>query len=396
MKKVLLFFGLLLFVTCYSLLALPTRAEDTTTPEYWQNKINEYQTKLDELSGQKKTLASTLAYLNTQISLTQSQIAKTEQELKILEKEILEISKKIDSLNVSLDELTQIYKKRVSATYIQQRENVFLTTLLNSKGISDFVNRYKYLQVIQNHDKKIMQAMERSRQNYDLQKSLKEQKQNELETLNNKLTRQKTDLSKQQQEKQKLLEITNNDEKKFQQLLAEAIAELSAIQAIISGKGTEIEVRDIKSEENIASMIQGTSVCSTGTHLHFETIKDQRQDNPANYLKSTEVIWDLCGRFGCDSPFSFSGTYSWPINQPIRITQGYGMTVYAKAGWYGGGPHTGIDIVSTDLLVKGIKEGKLYRGSYEVKSGCRINGLLRYVKVDHGNGFSTYYFHVNY
>lgn len=393
MKRVLALVFSLFIVFCSLFLALPAHADQI---EDLNNKINEYQSKLTELSGQKKTLSSTLAYLNTQIYLTQSQIAKSEQELILLQKDIDALTEQIGKLNLSLDELTALLTHRVRGTYIQAKENLPLYILLSSNGVTDLINRYKYLQVVQGNDKKIMVAMERSRQNYDLQKTLKEQKQTEVETLNNKLKKQKTDLATQQAGKKLLLEQTQNDERKYQQLIAEAIAELGAIRAIIGGKGTEIEVKQVNNGENIASIYSGDSVCSSGTHLHLETVKNQQQENPSNYLKTTDVTWDLCGWFGCDTPFGFSGNYDWPINNPIRITQGFGMTAYARAGSYGGRPHTGIDMVSTDLSIKSIKSGKLYRGSYEIKSGCRINGLLRYVKVDHGDNFITYYLHVNY
>jgi murein DD-endopeptidase MepM/ murein hydrolase activator NlpD len=50
-------------------------------------------------------------------------------------------------------------------------------------------------------------------------------------------------------------------------------------------------------------------------------------------------------------------------------------------------------MVSKDgnLSIKSVKDGKLFRGS--IKCG---SGLLRYVRVDHGEGLNTYYLHVNY
>ncbi|MCG2691486.1 hypothetical protein L6272_01520, partial [Microgenomates group bacterium] len=80
-----------------------------------------------------------------------------------------------------------------------------------------------------------------------------------------------------------------------------------------------------------------------------------------------------------------------PINGKPRITQGYGMTAYARSGAYGGGPHTGIDMVSDDLVVKAVKNGTLYRGSI----GCR-GKTLYYVKVEQDNNMTAYYLHVNY
>lgn len=234
MKKFFILACCLSLAVCHLLL---TPSINAAPIDDLNDQIREYQNKLEELSGQKKTLSSTLAYLNTQISLTQSQIAKSEQELVLLQKDIDALTEQISKLNLSLDELTTLLTHRVRGTYMQASENLPLYILLSSNDVNNLINRYKYLRVVQGNDKKIMVAMERSRQNYDLQKQLKEQKQSEVETLNNKLKKQKSDLATQQTEKNKLLEITKNDEKKYQALLSEAIAQRNAFNRYVTSQG---------------------------------------------------------------------------------------------------------------------------------------------------------------
>src|SRR5690606_17814828 len=130
---------------------------------------------------------------------------------------------------------------------------------------------------------------------------------------------------RQQLEKQQLLELTRNDERKFQRELSQKMAELEAIQSIIAGKGNETEVGKVKVGETIAKVIPGPSTCSSGAHLHLEVVVNKTHRNPADYLSSKSVTWDN----GPDSSFSFNGSWAWPLNDQIRITQGYGMTFYA-------------------------------------------------------------------
>ena len=239
------------------------------------------------------------------------------------------------------------------------------------------------------NDRRLLLTMEEIRLNYDEQKQQKEEKQKELEALKNQLAKQKADLAKQKKDKEYLLTVTQNDEKRYQDLMARAQAELEAIQAIIAGRGEEEEIGEVKEGEKIATIIAGKSACSTGTHLHFEVRDGDIPRNPANYLSNTSVIWDNAP----DGPFSFSGSWRWPIDQPIRITQGYGYTFYARVmRYYGGNPHTGIDMVSDNRAVYAVKDGVLYNGS--IKCG---GGYLRYVRVKHkDSNISTYYLHVNY
>jgi murein DD-endopeptidase MepM/ murein hydrolase activator NlpD len=103
-------------------------------------------------------------------------------------------------------------------------------------------------------------------------------------------------------------------------------------------------------------------------------------------LKNISLIWDNSG-----PELNGFGSWNWPLNESIRITQSYGKTPYSSI--YAGDFHTGVDMVSTaDLTVKAIKSGTLYRGSIACGGGA-----LRYVRVDHADDdYDTYYLHVNY
>lgn len=353
-----------------------------------QDKIQEYEKKISDLQGQKKTLASTIAYLDSKINLTQAQIAKTEKEIKITEEEIAKLSLKIGQLDKSLNEISIIFTNRVGATYKNSQIKP-LYLLFSSADFSSFLTKVKYLKVAQAQDRAIMVAMEKQKTDFDNQKNLKEKKQTELETLKKTLEAQKTTLAVNKQDKQVLLETTKNDEKKYAEMLAAARAELEAIQSIIAGRGTESEAGSVSNGTKIATVIQGVSACSSGTHLHFEVVRSGAHQNPAGYLKNISIIWDNSP----DGQFSFSGSWDWPMDEPIRVTQGYGDTYWSRMGWYGGGPHTGIDINSNNSSsVKSVAEGTLYRGSI----ACG-GGTLRYVHVKHKNdGIDTYYLHVNY
>jgi len=356
-----------------------------------RKKIEEYESKIKELKGEEQTLSSAIAYLDSQINLTSAQIAATEQELVILDQEISKLDVKIDILDESLEDVSAILSSRIEETYKRSAVNPFYL-IVSSTDFKGMLSRIKYLKIVQAHDRELLLQMQKSKMNYDSQKTVKEEKQEQEETLKAQLESQQAVLAQQKAQKNELLEVTKNDEQKFQNLLAAARAEMQAIQSIMAGYGEEVEVRAVNEGERIASVISGLSACSTGTHLHFEVANGDVNVNPAGYLSSKGVSWDLCGWYGCDEQFGFSGSWAWPMNDPITITQGYGMTAYAKSGAYGGNPHSGIDMYADNLTVKAVKNGTLYRGS--IPCG---GGTLRYVKVDHtDSNIDTYYLHVNY
>ena len=345
------------------------------------------QKKIENLQGQQKTLASAIGFLNNKVQLTITQITTTEEQLKILVKEIADLSVKINILDSSITDVSAILTSRIEATYKRERiKPVYLFFV--SQGFSDFFNRLQYLKAAQLHDRQLLYGMQKSKMNYDSQKDLKKEKQTLQENLKKKLETQKATLAQQKQAKQELLEITKNDEKTFQQLLAATRAEMEAIQAIIAGQGEETKVGDVSQGERIASIIQGVSACSTGTHLHFEMADGKDIKNPFGYLK--------CVSFNDRSDgdnFSCTGSWNWPVDEPVDFHQGFGSdTSFIRSGtaWYDF--HTGIDINNPSAKVKAVKDGVLYQGSI----ACG-GGTLRYVKVDHkDSNIDTYYVHVNY
>lgn len=402
-------FGLAAFLGPTYLLIVPTPAQaqaqdcnaiscsrDTQSEEEYlrcnKSKQSCLEGKIAEAQAAKITLGNTISILNGQIGVQQLQIEQTEAEITGLEKQIVELSERIEGLNLSLDKLTNVLVKRVGEHYKRSYTNPLLS-LLGRNSLNSMLSEYKYLQLTQRQTVEAMQRAETQRITYDEQKALKETAQTQLEVKNNQLEAQRSTLTKQKRDQEYLLTETKSNEARYQQELAKTLAELEAIQSIIAGRGNESEVGSVNQGDKIATVIAGASACSTGSHLHFEVAKNNTHHDPSNYLKSIDAGWNNSP----DGSFSFSGSWDWPVDDPAKINQGYGMTYYARVRRaYGGAPHTGIDMFSKsagNYTVKAVKTGKLYRGSI----ACG-GGLLRYVRVEHQDdaSISTYYLHVNY
>ncbi len=401
LKKIffsILFLSLLLII---SLLRVSVVKSQTPTPttapapdnsgraKELQDKIKELEGKISDLKGQEKTLSSQIAVMDNQIKLTQYRIDSVKEQLLNLSVDIDTANKKINNLEKDLSGLTHVLINRIVATYKVGSAQSF-EVLVASSNISNFFTRLNYLKIAQAHDKKLIYDTQQAKTDYANQKNIFEEKKARVELLRKELEDYTSQLGQEQKSKKDLLVATQGSEANYQNMLAQARAEYQAILGISAGYGTETETGDIREGDRIASIISGSSPCSNGTHLHFE-VHNGGTVNPASYLSSQDANWDLCGWFGCDSSFGFSGSWRWPINGKPTITQGFGMTAYARTGAYGGASHTGIDIVSDDLSVISVKDGKLYRGS--IRCG---GGYLRYVKVKQAEGIDSLYLHVNY
>jgi len=366
-----------------------------------QNRIAEYQRQIEGLSKLERSLSQQIGLMDNQIKITIARISQTEAEIKILEKEIEALSGKIVRLNDSLDYLSKVLLSRVAENYKAAKTNP-VNMLFSAKDFSDFISKYRYLQTVQLHDRQLLLSMEQTRISYDEQKQLKEKIQADLAQLNKQLQAQKQQLAVQMEDKKRLLEETKGKESEYQKLLAAALSEqetiLKSVQASILklSDGTKVE----KGQGIALIGNSGYPCCSTGTHLHFMITTGCERDasgyvkgcnpiNPADYLKNLPVIYEQYV-----VPMEFKGDWDWPIDNP-RITQEYGMSYWARTGYYGGKPHNGIDMVNSTLVIKAPKEGILYRQSTscgKCDGGCCA--AVNFVALDHGGGVYSWYWHV--
>lgn len=373
----------------------PTGTQSVTSNDEKKKKeeeIRQLEEKVKELRTQTKTLSSQIAVMDSQIKLTQLRINATKAEIAELSADIETASKKINNLEHSLTNLTRVLVNRIIATY-QTGDIQPLQILMSSGGVSDYMRRANYLKLVQEHDKQLVYDTQQAKMDYANQKKIFEDKKAKVESLKQELEGYTKKLDEDKVAKQSLLSTTQNDERRYQELLARARAEFEAIQGIIAGNGKETESGTVNQGDKIATIIGGPSCNSSGAHLHFIVSRNGSTENPFSYLKPVDHK-NCSGSGGCTEADSFnpSGSWNWPLDGTITMNQGYGVTWFVSTyGWYNF--HNGIDIVSDSYDVHAVKSGTLYKGSYTGFNGCR----LPYVRVHHSDdGLDTFYLHVYY
>jgi len=355
-----------------------------------QSKIAEYESKINELQSEAKSLSSQIQIVDSQIALTELRIEEAEAKIKALKEDIEVTEDKIYNLEGDIDGISRALLNRIVASYKYGKVEAW-EVLLTSGNIDKFFTRLKYLKIVQVYDQKNILAAEQSKVSYANQQDILVEKEEEAEQLHIQLEGYNAQLESERVAKDQLLKETQGSEAVYQRLLAQARAEYASIQGIIAGKGVETKVGGVSEGERIASIIQGSSCNSSGTHVHFIVSSSGASQDPFNYLSSI----DYTNNSGGD-PFNPSGSWNWPIDATIKYNQGYGETWAVKNTWVGQVYrfHNGIDIGSTgSQTVRAVKGGALYQGSYSGNGGCR----LQYVRVDHDeDDKDTFYLHVNY
>jgi peptidoglycan hydrolase CwlO-like protein len=404
LKRQVLLLTIVIFALCLGILSVSLVFAQSPTPtpspanvksqedelKKKEEEIKNLENKITELKDQGKTLSSQIAIMDSQAKLTEARIFATRQEISNLVLDIDTTTKKIAGLEATLENLTEILINRIVATYEAGTIKPF-EILLSSSNAYNYFSKLNYLEVAQLHDKRLIYDTQAAKNDYANQKKIFEEKKKEVEVLKGQLEAYNRQLEQEKADKENLLLITKNDEKKYQALLEQARAERAAIEGVIAS----IELKDgspIKEGETIAIVgNSGAPYCSTGAHLHLEVRKNSIAVDPSNYLKSGISFRysygsDQYDYYGTVNP---QGDWNWPLYDTIEIHQGFGSHGFAKS-FYPDGTHHGIDMSSdSSSIIKAPKDGTLYKGSTTC-GGVNMN----YVAVEHGDGFISWYWHV--
>lgn len=190
----------------------------------------------EKCGKQRVDLISQINYMDTQIKLTTTKIYQTQKQIIQLDSQIASLSGQIDRLQNSLGDLSKILLSRIVETYKRGDSPPFYF-FFSTNGFSDLLSKLKYLRLVQAHDKKLMFAMQQTKDNYTDQKQAREDKKQQQQKLQNQLDGQKVQLAQQVKDKQTLLEVTQGQEQRYQDFLSQAKAQLAAIRRFVSSQG---------------------------------------------------------------------------------------------------------------------------------------------------------------
>lgn len=366
----------------------PTIAPDTSSNTLLndiQNRINELEKKVADLQSQERTLSSQIAIMDSQIKLTQLRINATKQEIEDITLDIEITTEKISNLEESLDKLTKVLINRVVATY-QVGSIQPLQILLSSSTVSDFFTRANYLRIAQANDKKLIFATQQAKNDYSNQKQIFENKKDKIEALKKQLEDYTARLDQEKKSKEVLLEITRNDEERYQALLQRLRADADSIRRAISNVG--VSIGTVKRGQKIANV--GSSGCSTGPHLHLEVFENARVASgrvEGNRVDPKPFLDD--GRFYKVVDF-YDGKY-WKEGGSITTLFNEFYNIFGAET-----AHTGLDIAGPyGSPIYAAADGEAYLASascpYQIQGGTSVG---RGIVVDHKNGYVTLYWHI--
>lgn len=371
-------------ILCVFALWIGVVAASAATVEELEGKEAEYRRKIAELQGQEDSLAKQISLLNSQISLATLRMETTKNAVDKLTQEIDELNDEIERLEALKTKRLELVRHRIPETYKRNSVSAFGIVFF-SQNVSDFLLRVKYLTKVQTEDAELYSQLQNTQDAYGERKDTREKKKEQQESLKMQLEQQSRELDRQKKQKQVLLDETRNSESVYQRLLAQALAEKQALERALVDS---VQVGPVNKGDPIALVGNtGYPACSTGAHLHFEVRKNNSWVDPAGYMSSKTLYDDQTGSNWTVG----SGSWDWPLSDPIRMTQRFGHTPWSYRYSYSGGIHTGFDMVSSSTnVIRAPAGGTLYSSS----QSCGTSSIIKIKYIDHGDGVMSFYLHV--
>lgn len=323
------FFGVLVFGCCIFFVNIKIGiAEDICSSVEDCDKKKEAYEKIIELKQkQQATLGQQINGIVGEIQNVESNISEKEQTIEEINNNVEELIRKISQQ----EDLIKLQKKVLASllrVYYDYNQRNVVSLILNKEGFSKTSKNQDYLTQASSKVKDILSNIKSLKNSTENDKKKLEKDREEIISIKSELEEKNSYLENVRAQKRNLLAQAQGDEQKYQELLN-----------IIEDEIYELEAGKTADLDNL--------------------------------------------------PPAKGGYFDYPVGS-IRITQGYGMTSYAKAGAYGGKPHNGVDF--------GISYGNIFSAEKGKVVGSGDNGRYAYGKwiaVDHGDGLITLYGHLS-
>lgn len=319
---------------------IDTAKDQMSALEAEKKKVEETLEGLEELKSNAAAyvaeLDSNLASLTQELDSLSSQIAEKEEEIAVAQEE-LEEAKVVEN--------SQYESMKLRIRYMYERgETSFLNMLMESRNISDMLNRAEYISQISSYDR---------------------QKLTEYAEEKERIADQEAKLEEERGELLSLQEATEAKQASVEKLMEEKTAELANYEGQIAsaeGQLSDYE-KDIQAQEDKIKAIEA--------EIRKKEEEAKKQAEAAGQTYTPVNLGNI--------------SFIWPCPSSSRITSQFGDRSAPTEG--ASTDHKGIDIgASTGSDIVAAASGTVIISTYSVSAG-------NYIMIDHGGGVFTVYMH---
>lgn len=334
--------------------SLSVQVARAETVDELQKKIEERSKNIEQLNKEIQAYSELTDKTSKEALSLQKVIKSLEQNAKVLDLDIKRLKQKIEVTNLDIkkldihidesEEKIANLQEGISASIreIQRAESFsFVESILGQQSFMNFLNEIDNQLSFNDATQNRIRLIQEEKQKLQSNKNTEESKKKDLVKMQTELSDKKKVVEYNKSEQNKALKETKNQEKTFQQILKDKLAEKAAFEKEI---------------------------------FEFES--------KIKYTLNPSLI-----------PKSGSTALSWPVEK-VRITQRFGKTVAAKR-LYVSGSHNGVDFgvpIGTKVMSAG--SGTVL-GTGDTDLACRGVSFGRWVFIRHDNGLSSIYAHLS-
>lgn len=201
------------------------------------------QTDLNDIQGKIDSTKKEIDQVEQKLSSTMSQIQSLNAEIAEYENEITDLNEKIAKVDAQIEEAEANLKKAEEEQAHQQEllegrliamyktgETTYLDVLLSSENIVDFVNKYYYVSQMAECDTKLLEQIEKNKNDIEETKKMLDTSKSQIEALKASKEDTAKTLKNSQSQKQSYMDQLNEEEKGLQEDLEQFERDKKAIQ----------------------------------------------------------------------------------------------------------------------------------------------------------------------
>lgn len=207
----------------------------------YKQEIKKIQDKLRVMNKEEETLKIKISNLDNNIQATSEKIDLTIGSVNKQKKAIEEIDQKIEDLEVKLvkqSEEIYVYIKLIEGN---SHYNL-VQMIISSKNLPDLLNQISILEMLEWQSRQVFQKLVQTKENITRQKNELKEEKDLLDSFLENLQEERNNLNSQKKLKKNILEVTNNDEKVFQQLLVNLNNEYTTTKKLL----TDLDFSQVK------------------------------------------------------------------------------------------------------------------------------------------------------
>jgi murein DD-endopeptidase MepM/ murein hydrolase activator NlpD len=315
-----------------------------------ERQIQDIQNRKNQTSQQKSTkeaevnnLKQQITTLNSDIKKLQGQLVEVGQKINETDNNIQQTTQSIQELEAQISSNKATIKSLVESLYKSSLVRNEVVAVISADKLSDVFSDIEYSNTVQMRIQTLLDEII--------------EKKTSLDITNQNLANQKATLASTQGALQSTKESIENSKNSVQN----------------KAKASEVAVNQLNASINNLNSQQ-------------KSLEDQRKATAVE-LASLEAA--LLRQFGGGGTVCSARGYAWPV-QGGRITQGFGMTSFARTGAYGGAGHNGIDIgAPTGTPVYATSSGTV------VSVGFNNNSYGKWIVIRHTDGYFSLYGHLS-